>query len=61
MEMSMLFSNLAQAIAEGCAVVNNLTTYNNILTEKVTLYTNHLSTKEANNMELQTFMKNLQG
>ena len=34
---------------------------NSTLTEQVTLYTNRLSTKDVDNVVLQTLMKNLQG
>ena len=61
MEMSMAFSNLAQAKAEDIFSVTNLTTANSTLTKQVPMYTNRLSTKEADNMVLQTAIKNLQG
>ena len=57
----MAFSNLAQAMAEDCASVTNLITANRTLTEQVAMYLNRISTKEADNMALQTVMKNLQG
>ena len=57
----MSFSNIAQATAEDCAIVANLKTANSTLTKKVTLYSNHLSTKDEDNVALQTAMKNLQG
>ena len=60
MEMSAEFSNLAQATSEDRAAVTNLTTVNSTLTEQVAMYTNNLSTKEADNMALQTSMSNLQ-
>ena len=58
--MSVAFANMAQATAEDCAAVTNLTTANNTLTEKVALYAKHLSTKEADNRALKTAMSNLQ-
>ena len=59
--MSIAFANLAQATVEDRAAVTNITTTNSTLKEKVALYINLLSTKEADNMALQTAMKNLQG
>ena len=56
--MSMVFANLAQAIAENHAAITNLTTANITLTEQVVLYANRLSTKEANNMALQRTIRN---
>ena len=44
--MSVVFANLAQATADNCASVTNLTTANRTLTEQVELYTNRLSTKD---------------
>ena len=41
-----VFANLAQATADNCASVTNLTTANRTLTEQVELYTNRLSTKD---------------
>ena len=41
--------------------MTNLTTANSTLTKQVSLYFNRLSTKEADNMALQTATKNLQG
>ena len=41
--------------------MTNLTTVKSTFTKKVELYTNRLSTKEADNMALQTAIKNLQG
>ena len=61
MEMSMVFANLAQAMAEDQAAVTNLTTSNNNLTEQVALYTNRLPNKEDDNMDLQKAIKKLQG
>ena len=40
--------------------MKNLTTANITLTKQVVLYTNRLSTKEADNVALQTAIKNLQ-
>ena len=45
MEMSIAFENMAQAMAEDCAAVTNLTTVNITLTEQVALYANRLYTK----------------
>ena len=59
--MSMVFANLAQAMAEDQAAVTNLTTSNNNLTEQVALYTNCLPNKEDDNMDLQKAIKKLQG
>ena len=61
MEISMVFANLTQATAEDQAAVTNLTMANSTLTEKVALYVNRLSTKEANKVALQTAIKNLEG
>ena len=52
MEISVEFSNLAQATAEDRANVTNLTMVNSTLTEQLALYTNRLSTNEADNMVL---------
>ena len=41
--------------------MTNLATANSTLTEQVSLYSNRLYTKEADNMALQTAIKNLQG
>ena len=60
-KISMAFANLEQVTAEDRAVIINLTTSNSTLTEQVVLYTNRLSTKEVDNMELQTSIKKLQG
>ena len=60
-EISTAFANLAQATVEDRAAVTNITTTNSTLKEQVALYINRLSTKEADNMALQTAMKNLQG
>ena len=46
-------------MVEDRSAVTNLTMANITLTEQVALYDNCLSTKEADNMELQTSMKNL--
>ena len=59
--MSAEFSNLAQATLEDRAALTNLTTVNSTLMEQVAMYTNNLSTKEADNMALQTTIRNLQG
>ena len=59
--MYVAFVNLAQTTAEDRDAVNNLTTAKSTLTEKVALYTNRLYTNEADNMALQTAMRNLQG
>ena len=56
-----MFANLVQATAEDRTAVTNLTTANRILTEQVALYDNRLSTKETDNMALQTATRNLQG
>ena len=56
----MTFFYLVQATAEDCSIVTNLTTSNSKLIEQVVLYGNRLSTKEADNMSLQTAIKNLQ-
>ena len=57
----MAFANLAQATVEDCAAVTNLTTANSTLNEQVVLHTKSLSTKEVDNMALETAMRNLQG
>ena len=57
----MEFSNLEQATAEDCSAVTNLNASNSTLIEKLALYTNRLSTKEANNVALRTSIKNFQG
>ena len=57
--MSMYFDNLAQATVEDRVVVNKLTTAKITPTEQAALYTNPLSTKEADNVALQTAMKKL--
>ena len=56
MEMSMALANLAQATAEDCATVINLTMANSTLNEQVEIYANRLSTKEVDNVALQTAM-----
>ena len=58
--ISVAFANLAQATAEDRAAVTNLTTTNSTIIEKVALYSNRLSTKEADNMALQTAVMNFQ-
>ena len=55
----MYFDNLAQATVEDRVVVNKLTTAKITPTEQAALYTNPLSTKEADNVALQTAMKKL--
>ena len=45
MEISMDFANLAQAMSEDHATINNLMTENSTLTNKVALYSNRLPTK----------------
>ena len=57
----MAFANMAQSTAYNCAAVTNLMTANITFTKQVVVYSNHLSTKEADNVALQTAMKNLQG
>ena len=57
----MAFSNLAQAMSEDRAAVDYLKISNITLTNQVALYANRPSTKDADNMALQTAMKNLQG
>ena len=59
--MSMTFANLAQATAEDRAAITNMKTANSTLTKQLSMYTNRLSAKEADNMVLHTCMKNLQG
>ena len=61
MDISVAFENLAQATSQDRADVTNLTTEKRTLTEKVALYANRLSTKEADNMTLKTDMRKLQG
>ena len=61
MEIYTEFTNMAQAMTDYRAAVTNLTTANSTLTEQVALYANHFSTKEADNVALQTATKNLQG
>ena len=56
MDVSIEFSNLAQATAEDCATVINLTMANSTLNEQVEMYANRLSTKEVDNVALQTAM-----
>ena len=51
---------MAQATSDNRSVEKNLTTENVTLTKQVALYANRLSTKEADNMALQTAIKNLQ-
>ena len=55
------FDNLAQSTAEDRSAFTNLTTANATIFEQVPLYANCLSTKEADNVALQTAMKNLKG
>ena len=57
----MEFSNMEQATVEDCSSVTNLKTANITSTGQVVLYSNRLSTKEADNVDLQTVMNNLQG
>ena len=45
MEMSMVFSNMAQDMSEDQSAVSNLTMANSTLTEQVVMYANPLSTK----------------
>ena len=59
MDISVVFANLAQTTVDDRAAVTNLTTENITLTEQVALYANRLSNKEADNMALQTVMRNL--
>ena len=61
MDISTTFANLTQATADYVSAVTNMTMANSTLTEQVTLYTNRLSTKDVDNVVLQTLMKNLQG
>ena len=61
MEMSMAFTNMAQATAEDRAAVTKLTTANSTITEQVALYAKCLSTKGGDNLALQTAIKNLEG
>ena len=61
MEIQQEFYNLAQATAEDHTSFTNLTTENSTFPEQVTLYTNHLPTKEMKNEALYTAVKNLQG
>ena len=48
-------------MVEDHAAVTNLTAANSTLTMRVALYSNCLSTKEAENLALQTATKKLQG
>ena len=57
----MAFVNLVQATAEDRTAVTNLMTANSTLREQVAMYANRLSTKEADNMELQTAIRSFQG
>ena len=57
----MEFANLAHATAEDRVAVTNLTRENSTLTEQVALYANRISNKEADNIALQAYMRNLQG
>ena len=61
MKMSMVFDNMKQATSEDRDTVTNLSKRNSTLNKQVKLYINRLSTKEADNMALQTAIKNLQG
>ena len=55
------FSNLEQATLEDQVAVTNLKYVNTTLTDQVALYTNHLSSKDAENSTLQREVLNLQG
>ena len=55
------FDNLAQSTAEDRSAFTNLTTANATIVEQVPLYANCLSTKEADNVALQTAMKKSKG
>ena len=57
----MAFTNLAQATAEDCSTVTNLTTENSTLTKQVELYAIRLSTEVLDNMALQSSMSKLKG
>ena len=59
--MYVAFSNMSQATAEDRTAITNLTTAIRTLIEQVALYSNRLSTKEVDNMALQTAVRNLQG
>ena len=59
--MYVAFSNMSQATAEDRTAITNLTTEIRTLIEQVALYSNRLSTKEVDNMALQTAVRNLQG
>ena len=48
-------------MAEDRTAVTNLTTDNSTFPKQVTLYTNHLPTKEMDNETLYTAVKSLQG
>ena len=52
MEMSITFSNLAEATAEDLADIKNIRMENSNLKEQVALYANCLSTKESDSMVL---------
>ena len=54
-----LFSNLGQATAEEQVVGTNLTDANDTPTAQVTVYENHLDTKEAGIMALTKKVRNL--
>ena len=56
----MAFANLEQAMAEDRADVTNQTAASSTITEQVLMYANRLSTKETDNVALQTVTKNLQ-
>ena len=53
------FFKMAQAMTDDCSAVINPTTANTTLIEKVSLYANHLYTKEANNEALNAAVHNL--
>ena len=61
MEISTTFANLAQTTVEDHTAVTNMTTANITLTKQVDLYANLLSTKEADNVEMQIAMKKIHG
>ena len=55
------FANLAQVTAEDQSTFTNLTTKKSTLTEKVSLYDNHLSTKDLDNGALKEAARDIQG
>ena len=61
MDIYMAFDNMTQAMEEDLASITNLKTENRKLTDQVALYANWLSTKETDNVALQTEMKKLHG